>query len=182
MITAMRLAAANCCPVYRSTPGRLIIAITLAVLLLSSALTGAAEFHGLVTHVSDGDTLWVRLEGGAGKPVKLRLQGIDAPERCQPWGPQAAAALRGHVLQRRVRVQTGATDAYQRTMARVSLDGEDLGAWMTRQGHAWNDGYARQPGPYVAQEKLARSAGLGLFADRDAIEPRLFRKRFGACP
>jgi endonuclease YncB( thermonuclease family) len=160
----------------------LIVAFALAAVQFSPGLAGAAEFHGLVTHVSDGDTLWVRLEGSAGKAVKLRRQGIDAPERCQPWGPQAAAALRGHVLQRRVRVQTRATDVYRRTMARVSLDGEDIGAWLTRQGHAWNDGYARRPGPYAAQEQLARIAGLGLFADRLAIESRLFRKRFGARP
>jgi hypothetical protein len=51
-------------------------------------------------HVSDGDTVWVQpLQGG--EAYKVRLQGIDAPEICQPWGPQARAALHA-VLQGQV--------------------------------------------------------------------------------
>ncbi|MDH5539450.1 MAG: thermonuclease family protein, partial [Rhizobacter sp.] len=128
-----------------------------------------------------GDTLWVRVDGRSGKPLKLRLHGIDAPEPCQAWGAQAAAALREQALHRRVSVQTRVTDSYGRTVARLLRDGEDLGAWMVREGHAWNDGFARRPGPYAQQQREARAARRGLFADADAIEPRLFRRQHGAC-
>ena len=50
--------------------------------------TSAAQLHGVVTHVSDGDTLWVR-PAGAGAALQVRLQGLDAPEICQEFGSQA---------------------------------------------------------------------------------------------
>ena len=63
-------------------------------------------FGAKITRVSDGDTLWIRPHGG-GRPVKLRVQGIDAPERCQPWGEASRERLRELVLGRSVRVVEG---------------------------------------------------------------------------
>jgi micrococcal nuclease len=141
--------------------------------------SGSAEaLSGVVTHVSDGDTIWVRPEGG--KPVKVRLQGIDAPERCQAWGAQSRAALASRVLHRPVRVQTKARDSYDRIVGSLELNGEDIGAWMVREGHAWSDHYRRRAGPYAQQEREARAARRGLFAQA-AMEPRVFRKSHGPC-
>jgi micrococcal nuclease len=145
-------------------------------LLLCSG--GAQALSGVVTRVADGDTLWVRPLGG--KPVKVRLQGIDAPERCQAWGEQARAALESRVLHRQVAVRTRAYDDYQRAIAHVELNGEDVAAWMVREGHAWSYRYRRSPGPYAAQEQQARAARRGLFA-QPAVEPRMFRKTHGPC-
>ena len=94
----------------------------LAAALALLACASAHALSGVVTHVTDGDTLWVRPEGGA--PVKVRLQGIDAPERCQAWGPQAREALAARVLHRQVHVRTRAKDAYRRTIGTVSVDGD----------------------------------------------------------
>lgn len=151
-----------------------------AWLLLSLALCGSAHaLSGIVTRVTDGDTLWVRPADG-GRPVKVRLQGIDAPERCQAWGPQARAALASRVLHRRVQVRTRAYDDYQRAIGHLELQGEDIAAWMVREGHAWSARFHRSPGPYAAQEQQARAAGRGLFASA-AVEPRVFRKTHGSC-
>ncbi|MBS0437681.1 MAG: thermonuclease family protein, partial [Proteobacteria bacterium] len=67
----------------------------LAFALVALAIAGPAQaLTGIVTHVSDGDTVWVKRDDAPRrKPVKLRLAGIDAPERCQPWGAEASAAL-----------------------------------------------------------------------------------------
>jgi micrococcal nuclease len=149
-----------------------------ALLLCSGgaqALSGAVT----VTHVTDGDTLWVRPEGG--KPVKLRLQGIDAPERCQAWGEQSRAALAARVLHQRVQVRTRAHDDYHRAIGSLTLNDEDIGAWMVREGHAWSYRYRRSPGPYAEQERQARAARRGLFAEAAAMEPRAFRKWHGPC-
>ena len=62
----------------------------------------ATEIKGSINWVSDGDTVWLRPDPGQdlGKVrlhkgrVKLRLAAIDAPESCQDWGAEAAAALR----------------------------------------------------------------------------------------
>ena len=155
--------------------GALVLALGLG---LSCA---AAAWEGTVTHVTDGDTVWVRPDVGGGRPVKLRLDGIDAPERCQAWGPQASTALAARVLRQRVEVEGRAVDDHGRLLGRLVLGGEDLGAWMVQQGHAWSYRYRRSLGPYAEQERQARAQGLGLHADPAAEEPRWFRRDHGPC-
>ena len=153
--------------------------LALAV-LASPALQAAQVFRGTVTHVTDGDTLWVRpAQGGA--PIEIRLLDMDAPEGCQLHGPDARAALRARVLNQPVRVRPRGRDDYQRQLARVELRGEDIGGWMVRQGHAWSMTYRGKPGPYAGFEAQARTAQRGLWALQGAQDPRSFRKRFGRC-
>ncbi|HEY2926401.1 thermonuclease family protein [Piscinibacter sp.] len=156
----------------------------LAVALAFCAATAQA-FSGVVTHVTDGDTVWVQPDAAGSathrKPIKLRLQGIDAPERCQAWGAQAKAALESRVLHQRVRVRTRAKDSYERTLGNLRLAGVDVSAWMVEQGHAWSYRYRHGLGPYAAEERQARAARRGLFADAGAVEPRRFRKAHGPC-
>lgn len=151
----------------------------LVALVASLACASAHALSGVVTHVTDGDTLWVRPEGGA--PVKVRVQGIDAPERCQAWGLQSREALAARVLHRHVQVRTRARDAYHRTIGSVALDGHDVAAWMVREGHAWSQRWRRSPGPYAAEEAEARRFQRGLFAAPAVVEPRQFRKAHGPC-
>jgi endonuclease YncB( thermonuclease family) len=150
------------------------IALALSLLLCGSA----HALSGVVTRVADGDTLWVRPDGG--RPVKVRLQGIDAPERCQAWGAQAKAALAARVLHKQVTVDTRARDDYQRLIGQLRINGEDIAAWLVQEGHAWSYRHRRSAGPYAREEQQARAARRGLFAAA-AVEPRLFRKRHGPC-
>ena len=136
---------------------------------------------GVVVHVSDGDTLWVRLQR-ANLPYKLRLDGLDAPEICQAWGPQAKEALRALVLRHAVTVQVRARDTYGRWLARVYLYNQDVGAWLVLHGHAWSYGFRGEVGPYAVQQALAQHQRQGLFAQGDAVAPRAFRRRWGPCP
>jgi micrococcal nuclease len=145
----------------------------------------AGQLEATVTRVVDGDTLWlqanVNANGKKPRPFKMRLQGIDAPERCQAWGTQATAALSERVLNQRVQVQTRSKDDYDRTLGNIRLQGEDISAWMVSQGHAWSYRYRRSNGPYAEQELVAKTAKRGLFADAGAQEPRWFRKANGPC-
>ncbi|WP_119154583.1 thermonuclease family protein [Caldimonas tepidiphila] len=170
------------------------------VLLLLCAVGGAtpaqppqlpSRWAGTVTGVSDGDTLWVRPDPPSGQaPVKLRLIGIDAPERCQDGGREAGEALAARVLRARVQVEALGLDGWGRVLARV-LHGEergppgpaaDVGAWLVSEGHAWNDRlHGGDGGLYAAQEQAARSAGRGLFADAAAVPPWRFRRAHGPC-
>lgn len=130
--------------------------------------------------VPDGDTLWVQPDSG-GPPRKLRLQGIDAPEICQSGGVAARDALRQWVQARQLQVVVKYQDDYGRGLARITVDGQDLGALMVSSGHAWSSRWQRSLGPYAAQESAARAAALGLFALANAELPRDFRKRRGSC-
>jgi micrococcal nuclease len=153
---------------------------------LKGELSG--ELKGVVTHVSDGDTLWVRLAAGE-RSVKVRFQGIDAPEICQTGGPQSLAALKAKVQGQTVTLQTNRYDDYGRMLARVSLitgvgtsaARQDIGAWMVERGQAWSYRYRNNPGPYAPQEQAARTAKLGLWSTPGALEPRVFRKQHGSC-
>ncbi len=161
------------------------VAVAALALLLApphaAANARSIAIAGTVVHVTDGDTLWLKPDAAGERPFKLRLAGIDAPERCQSGGAQAGAALAGRVLHKRVQAVTRATDDFQRAVATVRLDGEDIGAWLVLQGHAWTRGYRHAAGPYARQEAEARAARRGVFADPLAQDPRLFRKLHGRC-
>lgn len=151
------------------------------MLLAASALgVHAGNFAGTVTHVTDGDSLWVRPLAG-GPPREVRLQGIDAPEICQAWGRESRDALAAQVLHRQVRVASRGRDTYSRTLAHVSVGGQDMGAWMVSHGHAWSYPFRRNAGPYLLQQSQARSARLGLWGAATPLPPRDFRKRHGSC-
>lgn len=148
--------------------------------LLSAALPCAA-LDGVVTRVTDGDTLWVRPIDER-RPQKLRLRGIDAPEICQAWGPQARQALSAQVLGERVQVVEGPVDDHGRRLVRLMRGDVDVAAQLVRDGHAWSHRYRFDPGPYGAEEAAARAARRGLFADPGAVSPREFRRVHGPCP
>ena len=164
---------------------------TLFLAILSTALVGAdafaarrpqAAWSGVVIYVVDGDTVRVRPPGG-GKPVSIRLEGIDAPEICQSGGTLSREALQRRVHGQRVAVYGRARDDYGRVVARVNLNGEDQGRWMVANGYAWSYRYRRNAGPYAVEQRGAELAKVGIFAvnaDRP-VNPREFRKRHGSC-
>ena len=123
-------------------------------------------WQGIVTHVTDGDTLRVRPIGSNGKAdsVRIRIDGIDAPESCQPYGAQSTAALKKRIIAKQ-----------------VTINDLDVGGWMVKNGHAWSYHYRYSAGPYRVEEEAAARTKLGLFADTSAIEPRIFRRGHGSC-
>lgn len=149
-------------------------------LVCSMQLAWATTWTGKVSHVSDGDTLWVRPQR-TGAPRAVRIDGIDAPELCQAHGERARAALAARVLGQQVQVRVRGTDDYGRALARISLQGQDIGAWLVAHGHAWSYRHRGHAGPYAAEEKQARQRRLGLFAASRPENPRDFRKRHGPC-
>ena len=131
-----------------------VAAIATAILLPAGNAQAAKLFTGVVTHVSDGDTLWVLPDSG-GAPRKLRLDGIDAPEICQQGGLASRRALEKAVLHRPVQVQVRRRDDFDREIARVFIDGRDLGAQLVGGGQAWSYRWRRSTGPYAAEEAQA---------------------------
>jgi endonuclease YncB( thermonuclease family) len=138
------------------------------------------ELTGTVTRVIDGDTLWLKGAADA-EPKVIRIEGIDAPESCQPGGAEATTALNELVLNRTVTVKVSAQDDYGRTVGKV-FDGEvDVGDRMVRDGRAWSLRFKYDRGPYMAEERMALALKRGLHADGSAINPGEFRKQHGPC-
>jgi micrococcal nuclease len=144
-----------------------------------AAPAGETVYEARVVRVFDGDTVWVQaLDGGRWR--KLRLDGIDAPEICQPGGLAARNALAARVLGDTLRVSERATDDYGRGIAQLQHRGEDIGRWLVQGGQAWAHRW-RGRGPYVGEEDAARRARRGLFQEAQAELPRDFRRRHGPC-
>lgn len=134
-----------------------------------------------VSWVMDGDTLLL-LPQGQKEPVKVRVDGIDAPETCQPGGEAARDAMIRLALRKTVQVQAFATDHYGRQVAKVSVEGMDLGAEMVRTGMAWAYRYRAGAGPYAKLQKRAQQDKRGLFgASEAAMTPGVFRQFHGSC-
>jgi endonuclease YncB( thermonuclease family) len=149
-------------------------ATSAAVLLMSTAaLTSVAavggEIAGRVVTVADGDTLTVLTNSH--KQVRVRLAEIDAPERAQPWGRRAKAALSALVFGRSVRVQTRGTDQYGRVLGRVYIGNEYINAQLVRSGAAW--AYRDYLTDYSLRslEMEARKQHQGLWSVNDTIVP-----------
>ena len=157
---------------------RLLVATTL--LVLGSQSAQAARFTGVVTTVTDVDTVWVRPQrGGAPRPV--RIEGIDAPEICQTFGPRSRDALSTLLLRQKVVVTSARLDGNGRVLARLPRGEEDVGETMVLRGFAWSYRFRGDPGPYADEEKRARKARAGLWADDAPLMPRDFRVRHGSC-
>lgn len=164
----------------RSCAAQLLVLMGLWPVAMAQAEAGQ-DWQGVVTHVVDGDTIRVKPVHG-GKPVSVRLEGLDAPEICQAGGAASREALRQRVQGRKVLVHGLRQDDYQRLLARVELEGDDVGAGMVRSGHAWSYHRRGDPGPYAAQQREARVARAGLFAsDTPAVYPGRFRREHGPC-
>jgi endonuclease YncB( thermonuclease family) len=163
------------------------VKLTARVLLWLCLVTGAhAEtFVAKVIAVSDGDTLTV-LQGN--KKTAIRLAGIDAPEKAQPWGSESRAALAKLVLRKDVRVTTRAVDDYGRVVAVVELDGTpgqtlvNVNEEQLRRGMAWADTYRHVDKALMALQTQAQRARLGLWNQANPQPPWAYRKGEGHAP
>ena len=126
---------------------------------------------GQVSRIVDGDTFWLKTAADS-EPVVVRIEGIDAPESCQPGGADATQALTKLALNRGVTVRVAARDEHGRTVGKVFDGTTDVGDRMVRDGHAWSMRFKYDRGPYVAEERMAIALKRGLHAEGGAVMPR----------
>ena len=163
----------------QAAPELIAYAMLALVAVQVNAATRQAQ-SGVVMRVVDGDTVWVRTSASA-QPLKVRIEGIDAPEICQPGGVQARDALKARLLGQSVTLTSGARDDYGRTIGTLHMQGQDMGRWQVAQGNAWVYSYRHRKAPYADEFARAQATRRGLFSGGQAEEPRLFRKRHGSC-
>lgn len=147
----------------------------LALVLLLAGVARSEHWTGLVVGVQDGDTLTV-LRGNV--RIKVRLDGIDCPEKAQPFGNRAQEKTAGLAFGHKVTVRTHEMDRYGRTLAVIILpDGHVLNNELVRAGLAWwYRKYAPRDRALARLEEAARDSGLGLWSDPDPVPPWLWRK------
>lgn len=145
---------------------------------LIALLPLSAAAQCLVVGVSDGDTLTARCgTPGTYQQVKVRLAGIDAPEKAQPFGQRSKQSLSDLCFKQEAKLTPRDVDRYGRTVASVSCHGQDAGRHQVSAGMAWAyDKYSRGfEGLYILQSH-ARGERRGLWVDKHAIQPWEWRK------
>jgi len=146
----------------------------LVYLYLLLAAAQVTRFEGRVVEVVDGDTVGVMHDGRA---ERIRLHGIDAPEKRQAYGRRAQDFLGEMIFKQTVRVVVRSKDRYGRQVADLYLGKKHVNHEMVRAGMAWwFRRYAQGDQTLRLLEESAREAGLGLWADPEATAPWNFRR------
>lgn len=151
-----------------------------AALLLAALACTAATIEGRVVGVADGDTITVL--DASKVQHKIRLAGIDAPEKKQAFGQRSKQSLSDLVFNKAVTVETNKRDKYQREVGKVLVDGTDANLEQVKRGMAWfYRQYQREQSPndrrlYEAAEDAAKADKRGLWHDADPTPPWKFRK------
>ena len=143
----------------------------------TSAASGAVE--GVISRVTDGDSLWLQPTGKA--PIEVRLRDMDAPEICQDYGPEAKKALEQMALGKTATLTVNARDQHGRSVGRVMVDGQSLSKLMVAEGHAWSARGRSDRGPLMKEERMATALKRGVHATQGAVMPKDFRKTHGPC-
>ena len=148
-------------------------AATIAVLLLAGSVFAAPskvveEFSGNVIGVTDGDTIKVLVNK---ETVKVRLEGIDAPETGQSFGTKSKEALDKLVAGKTVTIRKTGTDKYGRTLGVVVVDGVEANAKLVEDGWAWHYKKYSDEKRLADLEVVARTAKRGLWSDANPLPP-----------
>jgi endonuclease YncB( thermonuclease family) len=128
-----------------------------------------ADFSGRVVKVSDGDKLTVLV---AKRQIRVRLDGIDAPEIGQAFGKRSRQSLSSICAGKTADVVERGKDRDGRTIGRVTCAGMQANNEQVRQGQAWVlTRYEPFGSPLYELETYARLRQLGLWADPSPIAP-----------
>ncbi len=147
--------------------------IVCALALLSSLALGEG-FQGKVIGIIDGDTVEVLVQR---ESKRVRLFGIDAPEKGQAFGRRAREASGRLAFDQTVKVVSRGTDRYGRILGEVVLpDGSILNERLVEQGWAWHYTRYSNSRRLAELELAARRARRGLWADPQPIPPWEFRQ------
>ena len=130
---------------------------------------------GIVIGIVDGDTYDILVDGN--KTMRVRMEGIDAPERGMPYYRKSKKFLSELCFGKIVRLEIHEKDEHGRTIAFSFLeDGRELSHEMIKAGYAWHFTKYNSDKDLTALEKIAREAKIGLWADHSPMPPWVNRK------
>jgi len=152
---------------YPSSP---CIVLTILLFICSLPSIGLA-WSGKVVSVTDGDTIKVLHDG---KEEKIRLYGIDCPEKDQDFGQKAQGLTSALVAGRNVEVQQKEVDRYGRIVGLVLVDGQSINELIIQNGYAWvYRQYCKERfcSDWIKAETIAQQQKKGLWSSPVVIPP-----------
>ena len=141
---------------------------------------GAETLVGRIIGVADGDTL--TLFDSSKQSHKIRLSGIDAPEKKQAFGQQSKLSLSNLAYGRQAIAECPKRDRYQRAVCVVTIAGKDVGLQQIHQGLAWwyrtyaHEQRAQDQRDYAHAEQAAQEKRVGLWREKDPTPPWEWRR------
>lgn len=130
--------------------------------------------EGICVGVSDGDSLHLELPDG--ERVRVRLYGIDAPEKDQECALAARKKLGKLIYDKKIRVEVLDVDKYGRYVGKVYAGARYVNRYMLKEGLAWHyKHYAADDELLAEAEARAKAAGRGIWSTESPCRPRIFR-------
>lgn len=153
------------------------VRLACALLALAAAGPFQTSYAAHVVGVADGDTITV-LRGN--EQIRIRLEGIDAPERGDDYSDRAKRFLSSLVFGKDVVIRPHDTDRYGRTVARVIVGETDTSVALIEQGLAWHYTQYSDDEKLAEAQRVARTAGVNIWSLPNPVPPwerRALRKR-----
>ena len=157
---------------------KIIIALIIAAV---SCTSFADQLIGKVIKVTDGDT--VNVLTSENETHKIRLSGIDAPEKKQAFGNKSKQVLTDLIYGKTVSVEFNKLDKYQREVGKIMFNGQDVNLRQIKLGLAWHyKKYEKEQDVedrsiYANAEFIAQVVKAGLWYDANPIAPWDYRKQ-----
>jgi micrococcal nuclease len=147
--------------------------IKILVIALSILIPHFIEYEGKVFRVIDGDTFVLQTTEGN---IKVRMDGIDAPERKQCFGKESMEFLNQYIGKDCMLERKG-VDRYGRTIGVLWIDHVNINLLMVKEGYAWHFKKYSNDEKLADAEMFARQAKIGLWANDSAVAPWDWRKK-----
>lgn len=156
------------------------VLIACSLVLLTFQTQASDDLVGKVVRVLDGDT--IELLDANMRTHRIRLAGVDAPEKAQAYGARAKQCLADKVYGQNITAQTSGSDRYGRLIGRLFNAGADVNLALVQEGCAWvyrqyvGTLGARAAMTFVTAEVRARAEHRGLWQDAHPEPPWQFRR------
>lgn len=145
------------------------------MLVLGSVIARAQTYTGKVTAVKDGDTIEMLVNG---KAVRIRLFGVDSPEKGQAFGEKARQYTASLCFGKVVTAKQQSRDQYRRVVAEVYLPGGgSLNLQLVKAGYAWQYTQFNKTREMALAQTEAKAARKGLWQDAHPVAPWVWRKK-----
>ena len=149
--------------------------ILFTILIMFPLLLSAQVLKGKAVSIADGDTFTLLINGN--EQVKIRIDGIDAPEKKQDFGNRAKQYLSDMIWGKELTVKVSKKDRWGRSIGKVSTPTiPDVGLEMIKAGLAWQYRDYNKDEAYSEAERLARENKKGLWIHKNPVRPQDFRK------
>lgn len=152
----------------------------LFILLLFISCNPPAEkdeevLKGKVVSVADGDTVTILTEND--EQIRIRLYGIDAPEKGQDFSNKSRQFLNDLCYGKIVSIEKKGIDQYERVLGIVYINELNLNKEMVRNGLAWYYDHYVKDADLEALEHAARKQKLNIWSMKNPTPPYEFRRK-----